>query len=159
MFDKCSKFVIKKSSTASIQYLPKLLINQAVVPSVEIGKSFKYLGRCFNSSMDNIDHKTEELRLISDLMSNIDKIPCHPKNNFQLYHRFILYKILWHFTIADLGKTWVVENIDTAASKYILQWLELPTSVTLSSLALLKSKYGIGPFSAIYKAYEVPGSC
>ena len=36
--DKCSTFGIKKSAT-SIQYLPKLLINQAVVPSVEIGKS------------------------------------------------------------------------------------------------------------------------
>ena len=30
--------------------------------------------------MDNIDHKTEVLRLISDLMSKIDKIPCHPKS-------------------------------------------------------------------------------
>ena len=141
--DKCSTFGIKKSATSSIQYLPKLLINQAVVPSVEIGKSFKYLGRYFNFSMNNIDHKTEVLTLISDLMSKIDKIPCHPKNKLQLYHRFILSKISWHFTIADLGKTWVIDNIDNVASRYIRQWLELPISATLSSLVLSKSKYGV----------------
>ena len=141
--DKCSTFGNKKSATSSIQYLPKLFINQAVIPSVEIGKSFKYLGRYFNFSMNNIDHKTEVLTLISDLMSNIDKILCHPKNKLQLYHRFILSKKTWHFTIADLGKTWVIDNIDNVASRYIRQWLELPISATLSSLILLKSKYGV----------------
>ena len=43
--DKCSTFAIKKSQTSSTQYLPKLLINQAKVPTFENGKSFKYLGR------------------------------------------------------------------------------------------------------------------
>ena len=80
--DKCSTFGLKKSSTSSIQYLPKLLINQAVVPTVEMGKSFKYLGRYFNFSMDNVDHMSEVLGLINDLLSKIDAIPCHPKISF-----------------------------------------------------------------------------
>ena len=46
------------------------------------------------------------------------------------------------FTIADLGKTWVTEDIDNLVSKYIRQWLELPISATLSTLVLSKSKYG-----------------
>ena len=132
--DKCSKFGIRKSSTASIQYLPKLFINQVTVPTVEIGKSFKYLGRFFNFPMDNIDHMSEVLQLITDLMRKLDEIPCHPKNKLLLYHRFILSKLSWHFTIANLGKTWVAENIDNLVSKYICQWLELPISATLSTL-------------------------
>ena len=139
--DKCSTFGIKKSSTSSTKYLPKLLINQSVVPTVDIGKSLRDLGRYFNYSMDNIDHKSEVLGLVSDLMREIDKIPCHPKNKLQLYHRFVLSKISWHLTIADLGKTWVVERIDKVTSKYIRQWLELPISATLSSFILSKSKY------------------
>ena len=71
--------------------------------------------------MDNIDYKYEVLGLVSDLMGKIDKLPCHPKNKLQLYHQFVLSKMSWHFTIADLGKTWVV--IDNVASKYIRQWL------------------------------------
>ena len=141
--DKCSTFGIKKSQTSSTQYLPKLLINQTKVPTVENGKSFKYLGRIFNFSMNNIDHKSEVLELVTNLMSKIDKVPCHPRNKLLLYHRFVLSKIAWHFTITDIGKTWVTENIDNIVSQYVRQWLELPISATLSSLTLSKSKYGM----------------
>ena len=144
--DKCSTFGIKKSQTSSTQYLPKLLINQTKVPTVENGKSFKYLGRIFNFSMNNMDHKSEVLELVTNLMRKIDKIPCHPRNKLQLYHRFVLSKIAWHFTIADIGKTWVTENIDNLVSQYIRQWLDLPISATLSSLILSKSKYGMSLF-------------
>ena len=140
--DKCSTFGIRKSSTASMQYLPKLFINQVTVPTVNIGKSFKYLGRFFNFSMDNFDHLSEVLQLVTDLMRKLDDIPCHPKNKLLLYHRFVLSKLSWHFTIADLGNTRVTENIDNLVSKYIRQWLELPISATLSTLVLSKSKYG-----------------
>ena len=61
--DKCPIFVIKKSYISSIQYLPKLLINQAVFPTVGLGESFKYMGSYFNFSMDNV-HTSEVLELI-----------------------------------------------------------------------------------------------
>ena len=141
--DKCSTFGIRKSSTASIQYIPKMLINQAPVPTFDIGNSFKYLGCNFNFLMDNIDHMSAVLHLITGLMRKIDEIPCHPKNKLMLFHRFVLYKISWHSTIADPGKTWIAGNIDNLVSKYIRQWLEPPIRTTLSTLVLSKSKYGI----------------
>ena len=141
--DKCTTFGIRKSSTASIQYLPKLFINQVIVPTVDIGKSLKYLGRFFNFSMDNIDCMSEVLQLVTDLMSKLDEIPCHPKNKLLLYRRFVLSKLSWHFTIADLGKTWIAENIDNLVSKYSRQWVELPISTTHSTLVLSTSNYGI----------------
>ena len=67
--------------------------------------------------MNNMDHKSEVLELVISLMSKIDKIPCHPRNKLQLYHRLVLSKIAWHFTIADIGKTWVTENIDNLVSQ------------------------------------------
>ena len=51
--DKCSTFAIKKVSTSSIQFLPKLTTNKLVVPPVEIDSSFRYLGRYFNFTMNN----------------------------------------------------------------------------------------------------------
>ena len=139
--DKCLTLGIRKSRTSSTQYLPKLLINQTKVPTVKNGKSFRYLGRIFNFSMNNMDHKSQVLELVTNLMSEIDKIPCHPRNKLQLYQHFILSKIAWHFTITGIGKTWVTENIDNLVSQYIRQWLDLPISATLSSLILLNSKY------------------
>ena len=70
--DKCSTFGIKKSITKSIQYLPKLLINQNLIPAINPGASFTYLGRYFNFTMSNEDHKTDVTTLMDELMSDID---------------------------------------------------------------------------------------
>ena len=136
--DKCSTFGIKKSSTSSTQYPPppKLVVNQQLVPPIETGKSFKYLGRYFNYAMDNQNHMSEVLDLLNDLMQKIDSLSCHPKNKLLIYHRFVLSKLSWHLTIADLSKTWVVQNLDNVVSKYVRHWLELPISATLSTLVL-----------------------
>ena len=142
--DKCSTFGIKKASTSSVQYLPKLVLNHDLVPTIEIGKSFKYLGRHFNFTMDNHNHMSEVLDIFSGLMKKIDCIPCHPKNKLLLYHRFVLSKVSWHFTIANLSKTWVAENVDNLVSSYVRQWLELPISSTLSTLVLPNTKCGLG---------------
>ena len=55
--DKCVTFGIKKLSSRSLQFQPKLSINSEVVPPVKKGESFRYLGRFFNFDMDNKDHK------------------------------------------------------------------------------------------------------
>ena len=63
------------------------------MPTVDIGKSFKYLGRYFIFPVDNIDHMSEVLELVTDLMNRLNEIPCHPKNKLVLYHRFVLSKV------------------------------------------------------------------
>ena len=67
--------------------------------------------------MDNHDHMSEVLDLFSSLISKIDLLLCHPKHKLLLYHRFVLSKVSWHFTIANLGKTWVAENLDNLVLK------------------------------------------
>ena len=141
--DKCVTFGIKKSATSSVQFLPKLTLNNSLVPTVEINKSFKYLGRYFNFNMDNNDHMSTLLSTIKDLMIKTDSLPCHPKYKLLLYHRFVLSKLSWHLTIADLSKTWVIDNLDNIITSYVRKWLELPISATISSLILNKSRYGI----------------
>ena len=103
--DKCSTFGIKKELTKSIQYLPKLFLNNCLIPRVELGKSFRYLGRYFDFNMSNEDHKSEVLNTFTDVINEIDELPLHPKNKILLYSRYVLSKICWHFTVSDLGKT------------------------------------------------------
>ena len=140
---KCVSFGIRKSSTSSSQFLPKLIINRKLIPVVNISESFKYLGRYFNFSMENSKHMSILLETTNDLMTKIDQLPCHRKYKLSLYHRFNLSKIAWHLTIADLSKTWVVENVDTIVSKFVRHWLEIPISATLSILIISKSNYGL----------------
>jgi hypothetical protein len=63
MFNIC----IRKQLTKSIEYLPKLFVNNCLVPLVELGKSFRYLGRYFDFNMSDEDHKSE----VYDALTNI----------------------------------------------------------------------------------------
>ena len=108
-----------------------------------------YLGCFINYSMDNSDHTSTLLSTIKDLMMKIDCLACHPKNKLLLYHRFVLSKLSWHWTIADLSKTWVIENLDSIVTSCMRKWLELQISATINSLILNKSR------PSIYKIYRV----
>ena len=141
--DKCSTFGIKKQLAKYIQYLPKLFVNNCLVPRVEIGESFRYLGRYFNFNMSDNDHKSEILDTLTDFLNKIDQLPLHPKNKIRLYSQYVLSKISWHFTISDIGKTWVNETLDPIVSKYIRKWLELPISATLSNILLPYNRFGL----------------
>ena len=140
--DKCSTFGIKKALTKSVQYLPKLLINNNVIPTIKTGKSFRYLGSYFDFDMSNDQHKSEITSIIDELMSDIDHKPLHPKNKLLVYSRYVLSKISWHLTVASLSKTWVIENIDSTVNSYIRKWLEVPVSGTLSNVYLSRNKFG-----------------
>ena len=123
--DKCSTFGIKKQLTKSIQYLPKLFVNNHLVPRTEMGKSFRYLGRYFDFNMSDEEHKSELLDVFNDIMNKINELPLHPKNKILLYSRYLLSKISWDFTVSDISKTWICETLDGIASKYIRKWLNL----------------------------------
>ena len=141
--DKCSTFGIKKALTKSVQYLPKLIINKSIIPAIESGKSFCYLGRYFNHEMTNNEHKSELVSLLTDLMKEIDLKPLHPKNKILLYSRYVLSKLSWHFTIASIQKTWISENLDSVFKQYIRKWLEVPISGSLSNIYLTSNKFGL----------------
>ena len=98
--DKCSAFGIRKLCTKFVQYLPKLLINGVLIPCVEMGESFGYLGRFFDFNMSNNQHMSELSFLVQDLMNDIDIKPLHPKHKLLLCSRYVLSRLSWHVTKA-----------------------------------------------------------
>jgi len=66
--------------------------------------------------MSNEKHKSELVEVLKSLMSDIDKLPMHPKNKLLLYQRYILSKISWNLTVANISKMWVCENLDNRVS-------------------------------------------
>ena len=143
MTDSLNQQEIKKEATKSTQYLPKLFIRNELVPRVKIGESFCYLGRYFDFHMTDEDPKSEINDTLNNMLKEIDELPLHPKNKILLYNRYLLSKISWHFTVSDITKTWVNENLDNIACKYIRKWLELPISATISNVLLPCNKFGL----------------
>ena len=140
--DKCTTLGIKKFSTISLQFQPKLLINSELIPPVKQGESFKYLGRYFNFDMDNKDHKELAKSSLQTMLKTIDSLNIHPRNRLLLYDRYVLSKLSWHLTVTDLGKTWICENLDNIVTKYVRQWLDLAISATLSSIIPSRNYFG-----------------
>jgi len=119
--DKCVTFGIRKFSTRSLQYEPKLFVNHKTVPTVKSGESFKYLGRYFNFEIDNKVHKEKLQSSLVDMLTNIDSLSILPKKKLLLYQRYLLSKLSWHLTVANLAKTWVIENLDSITIRFIRQ--------------------------------------
>ena len=141
--DTCVTFGIKIFSSRSLQFQPKLFINSELVPVVNSGESFKYLGRYFTFEMDNEKHKEHLKSCLLDMMKLIDSLRILPKNRLLLYQRYVLSKLSWHLTVADLSKTCVIENLDNVVVRFVRQWLDLPIIATLSSISLPRNKFGL----------------
>ena len=93
--------------------------------------------------MTNEMHKSKLLSLFSTFMKGIGDLPLNPKSKLLVYHRYVLSEVSWHFTVADLPKTCVTENLDNLVSRYIRSWLDLPVSATLTRLVLTKNQFGL----------------
>ena len=79
--------------------------------------------------------KTSELSsLVQDLMNDIDIKPLHPKHKLLLHRHYVLSKLSWHFTIANISKTWITEHLDSVVNGYIRKWLDIPISGTLGKI-------------------------
>ena len=92
--DKCVTFRIKKFSSRSFQFQPKLFINSEVVPPIKKGKSLRYLGRFLNFDMDNIDHKDFPASNLKTMLNKIDSLYLYLRNKLLLHDRYALSKSL-----------------------------------------------------------------
>ena len=105
-------------------------------------KSFKYLGCWYNFEMDNAEHKANIIPLTNDILMKFNSLPLHPGNKILLYLRYLHAKLSGDLTVASIGKTWTVNNIDNIFRQFIRRWFEMPSSRTLDLILLSGAKFG-----------------
>ena len=101
--DKCKTFGIKKMATTCEQFQPYLLINHQQIPAVPDGKSFKYLGKIFNFTMNDSDIKDELIRKIENYLSKIDMLPVKNIDKIKMVNLYVIAKLNGHYRFI----TWV----------------------------------------------------
>ena len=69
--------------------------------------------------------------------------PFFLKINCSFNQTYLLSKASWDFTVSNISKTWVIQNLDNIVSRYIREWFELPITATLSGLILSKNQFGL----------------
>ena len=105
--DKCHTFGIKKTTTKSIQYEPKLIVNNERIPPVEISESFVYLGKEFSFSMSNDEMKNSIQKELNEYLDKIDRLPIKPLNKIDIITKYVFSKFKWRFSIYKLTETWL----------------------------------------------------
>ena len=128
--------------TRSVQFKPKLFPVREQVPTVDMDKSFKYLGHWYNFEMDNAEHKANIIQLTNDMLMKIDSLPLHSRNKI-LYLRYLHAILSWDLTVADIDKTRIVNNIGNICRQFIRRWPEIPPSGTLDLILLSREKFGL----------------
>ena len=141
--DKCTSFAMRKKCTQIKQYLPKLYVNNLMIPPVKLNETFTYLGRHYNFDMDESKHKESLSKKLNELLDDTDRLPLHPKNKLKLFRYYVLSKLTWDCTVANLSATWVKENFDNVASRFLRRWLEFPVCGTPDICLLSKEKFGL----------------
>ena len=141
--DKCKTFGVAKIGSQCKQYLPKRFLNNELVPQVKLEESFTYLGRHFNYAMDDAEHKSHVQERTNEILQDIDKLPLHPRHKIALYKSYLLSQISWDLTVANIGLTWVKNNLDNVVSLYLRRWLEIPINGTLDICLLSRSRFGL----------------
>ena len=114
--DKCKTFGIKKTVTRSVQFKPKLFLVREQVPTVDMDKSFKYLGRWYNFEMDNAEHKANIIQLTNDILMKIDSLPLQREES--VWDRFMKLK----------KENCVIKALEHEVSKYRIKDWQLVSS-------------------------------
>ena len=117
--DKCHSFGLKKFNTVSKQFQPKLFVNNELIPAVKQDESFTSLGRHFDYKMSNKQHNEDLTSDTKDFLKRTEELPIHPKNKMLIYHRYILSKLSWNLTIADIDMTWIKQSLDSIVNQYV----------------------------------------
>ena len=139
--DKCKTFGIKKMVTRSVQFKPKLFLAREQIPTVDMDKSFKYLGLWYNFEIDNAEHKAKVMQLTNNILMKIDSLLLHPRNKILLYLRYSHDKLSWD--LRDIDKTWILNNTDNICRQFLRRQLEIPPSGTLDLILLSREKLGL----------------
>ena len=151
--DKCSTFGIKKITTASVQYLPYVTTLNERIPPIEIDKSFKYLGKNFSFTMDNLPAKEEILETLEETISKTDKLPLHPRYKIKILTEYMLSKIKWNLSCYHLDIAWLKQSCDSLVLRFTRKWLHFHPGANTAHLSLPITKLGLN-FSLPSHVYQ-----
>ena len=115
-----------------------------MIPSVKLNDSFVYLGKKFSFDMSNENVKNDLVKRLNDYLEKINILSFHSKHKINIVTKLVNSKLRWDLTIYYLPETWIAENLDNKANRYIRKWLSLPISGNVNHLRLKVKILGIG---------------
>ena len=140
--DKCVSFGMRKQEGVYSQYLPNLTINDSKIPALELGSSFKYLGKLFNFEMNNDEAKSNLINRLSGFLEIIKNLKVKVTMKLKILRVFIPSQFNFDLRIYDFAYTWIEQNLDQLSVNAVNEWLELPNGTCTAEFLQLPMKQG-----------------
>ena len=100
----CYIFGIKKIKTKSDQFQSFITIRNERIPPIKNGKSFTYLGKDFNFSMNCDEIKTGLRHEIVNYVDIIDKLPIKCLHQSEIIQCYVISKLKWRFSVYNFSE-------------------------------------------------------
>ena len=104
--DKCQVYGARKLDGIYAQFCPNLTIMDTPVPSVEIGGSFKYLGKMFNFIQNDESTKVNLQTRLKSLLDKTSSLDISPQMKLKVLRLYIPSQISFDLRIYNLSYTW-----------------------------------------------------
>ena len=140
--DKCVAFGMRKQEGVYKQYLPNLTIDNSPIPALELGSSFRYLGKLFNYEMNNEEAKTNLVNRLSALLEKIKILKVKVTMKLKILRIFVPSQVNFELRIYDFSYTWIEQSLDSLVVNAVNDWLELPNGTCTAEFLQLPTKLG-----------------
>ena len=100
--DKCSTFGMRKQSGNYMQFQPMLTIGGEIIPAIENGGSFKYLGKLFDYDMKNSVTKTTLVDRLKNLLKTTSELDVEPQQKIKILNLFLPNQLKFELRIYDI---------------------------------------------------------
>ena len=141
--DKCQSYGARKLDGMYTQFCPNLTIMDAPVPSVEIGGSFKYLGKVFSFNQNDEPAKFTLKTRLKELLDKTSSLEISPQMKLKVLRLYIPSQISFGLRIYNMSYTWIGQNLDALCINAVNDWLEMPRNTcTKEILELPRNKGG-----------------
>ena len=129
---------------ACIQFCPNLTIMDAPVQSVEIGGSFKYLGKVFSFNQNDEPAKFTLKTRLKELLDKTSSLEISPQMKLKVLRLYIPSQISFdlRLRIYNMSYTWIAQNLDALFINAVNDWLEMPRNTCTKEILELPRNTG-----------------
>jgi len=140
--DKCFAYGASKVNGRYQQIVPRLYVNNTLIPPVAIGDHMTYLGHIFSFSDDNSAAKREIQQCIGGHIEKTKQLHVTPTLQLHALNLLMRAELTHLFRQYSVGVTWVIQQLDNIVSEHARRLLELPPCATMHHLTLPHSLGG-----------------
>ena len=140
--EKCVTFGMAKIKGVYDQFEPKLYIEGMQIPSVKTGASFKYLGKLFSFSLDNLEIKEQLITKLNSLVEKISNLKISIQTKLKIVRHYIPSQLNFELRLYSLSHTWIINELDSIITKKIQTWLQYPINTCVAEIAQLPLSHG-----------------